>query len=100
MQGLMAEGLLLSGRMLKDHLLGAVLEGLDGAIEASKQARGDPSEAQDPPGSSPRSPRSPKSSPRSRRDPLGLGQRLEDTGRAMGQGIHGAGDLKALKDLA
>ena len=31
----MAEGLLISGRMLKDHMLGALLEGLDGAIESS-----------------------------------------------------------------
>ena len=39
LQALMAEGLLLSGRMLKDHMLGAVLEGLDGAIETSKQGQ-------------------------------------------------------------
>ena len=90
----MAEGLLLSGRMLKDHLLGAVLEGLDGAIESSKQA-GEDGRAE---GGSPSSPSggSPTSPSGSERGPRGLHCKLEDTGRAVGQGIVGAGDVKAL----
>ena len=85
----MAEGLLLSGRMLKDHLLGAVLEGLDGAMESSKQA-GEASRHQGGSPSSPSSPSGGESGPR------GLHRKLEDTGRAVGQGITGAGDVKAL----